>query len=277
MYNKILLLFSVPAPMAPDISVNIHGSLKKRVAPPPPPAGSTGGIPSSHYGTLPSSASLAASTHSRTTSEPILAGHSLHTLPHALNTLNSQHHKRSPSGDSSTGHGAFENSRKLLYELSPSSGKFRIFRSFLFSKFIRFCLLLGSDKVNSSTLQRPRNPPPPAPSSINSSRLSNGRSSESLSSMCSDHGLGNPVPPPRKVCSYFYLIIWIFIYGNRIIFSFNEKKYKTPNQRNRGITYNFFFFYYFQLCIACSFNYFTLRRMIFYLYFIWRIIRHRYQ
>ncbi|XP_034189542.2 arfGAP domain of ASAP isoform X2 [Osmia lignaria lignaria] len=89
---------AVPAPMAPDISVNIHGSLKKRVAPPPPPAGST-----------------------------------------------------------------------------------------------------GTDKVNSSTLQRPRNPPPPAPSGINSSRLSNGRSSESLSSMCSDHGLGNPIPPPRKV------------------------------------------------------------------------------
>ncbi|XP_076753003.1 arfGAP domain of ASAP isoform X6 [Xylocopa sonorina] len=88
---------AVPAPMAPDISVNIHGSLKKRVAPPPPPAGST-----------------------------------------------------------------------------------------------------GPDKVNSSTLQRPRNPPPPAPSGINTSRLSNGRSSESLSSMCSDHGLGNPVPPPRK-------------------------------------------------------------------------------
>ncbi|XP_078038740.1 arfGAP domain of ASAP isoform X2 [Augochlora pura] len=92
---------AVPAPMAPDISVNIHGSLKKRVAPPPPPpAGST-----------------------------------------------------------------------------------------------------GADKVNSSTLQRPRNPPPPAPSGINSSRLSNGRSSESLSSMCSDHGLGNPVPPPRKPTS----------------------------------------------------------------------------
>ncbi|XP_026667579.1 arfGAP with SH3 domain, ANK repeat and PH domain-containing protein isoform X4 [Ceratina calcarata] len=87
---------AVPAPMAPDIPVNIHGSLKKRVAPPPPPTGST-----------------------------------------------------------------------------------------------------GTDKMNSSTLQRPRNPPPPAPSGINS-RLSNGRSSESLSSMCSDHGLGNPVPPPRK-------------------------------------------------------------------------------
>ncbi|XP_014485335.1 PREDICTED: arf-GAP with SH3 domain, ANK repeat and PH domain-containing protein 2 isoform X4 [Dinoponera quadriceps] len=151
---------AVPTPMAPDISVNIHGSLKKRVAPPPPPAGNASGgiLPSSHYGTLPTSATLATSTHSRTTSEPILAGHTLHTLPHTLNTLNSQHHKRSPSGDSSTGH--------------------------------------GMDKANSSTLQRPRNPPPPAPSVT--SRLSNGRSSESLSSMCSDHGLGNPIPPPRK-------------------------------------------------------------------------------
>lgn len=187
--------------MPPDISVNIHGSLKKRVAPPPPPpAGTTGGIPSSHYGTLPSSASLAASTHSRTTSEPILAGHSLHTLPHALNTLNSQHHKRSPSGDSSTGHGAFENSRKLLYERPTGSGKHKnLSPPFCHRSSWRFVCSSGTDKVNSSTLQRPRNPPPPAPSGINSSRLSNGRSSESLSSMCSDHGLGNPVPPPRKV------------------------------------------------------------------------------
>ncbi|KMR04844.1 phosphatidylinositol -biphosphate-dependent arf1 gtpase-activating protein [Lasius niger] len=103
---------AVPTPMAPDISLNIHGSLKKRVAPPPPP--STGNaatasvvLPSSHY---------------------------------------------------------------------------------------------GMDKMNSSTLQRPRNPPPPAPSGV-TSRLSNGRSSESLSSMCSDHGLSNPIPPPRKPTS----------------------------------------------------------------------------
>ncbi|EZA47681.1 arfGAP with SH3 domain, ANK repeat and PH domain-containing protein isoform X2 [Ooceraea biroi] len=154
---------AVPTPMAPDISMNIHGSLKKRIAPPPPPttgnAASGIVLPPSHYGTLPT---LATSTHSRTTSEPILAGHTLHTLPHTLNTLNSQHHKRSPSGDSSTGH--------------------------------------AMDKVNSSTLQRPRNPPPPAPSGV-TSRLSNGRSSESLSSMCSDHGLGNPIPPPRKPTS----------------------------------------------------------------------------
>ncbi|XP_023289045.1 arfGAP with SH3 domain, ANK repeat and PH domain-containing protein [Orussus abietinus] len=157
----------VPSPMAPDITVNIHGSLKKRVAPPPPPGTAGSGIPPSHYGTLPSSATLATSSHSRTTSEPILAGHTLHTLPHSLNALNSQHHKRSPSGDSSTGH--------------------------------------GMDKTNSSTLQRPRNPPPPAPSGVSSSRLSNGRSSESLSSVCSDHGLGNPVPPPRKPYSFYSL------------------------------------------------------------------------
>lgn len=99
---------AVPTPMAPDISMNIHGSLKKRIAPPPPPPGNASSgvvLPSSHYGTLPMSAT---STHSRTTSEPILAGHTLHTLPHSLNILNSQHHKRSPSGDSSTGHGTFD-------------------------------------------------------------------------------------------------------------------------------------------------------------------------
>lgn len=64
---------------------------------------------------------------------------------------------------------------------------------------ISFFSYTAIDKSNSSTLQRPRNPPPPAPSAGSSARLSNGRSSESLSSMCSEHGIGNPVPPPRKV------------------------------------------------------------------------------
>jgi Arf-GAP/SH3 domain/ANK repeat/PH domain-containing protein len=49
-------------------------------------------------------------------------------------------------------------------------------------------------------VRRPQNPPPPAP---NSSRLSNGRSTESISSMASDidvpGSLHNPVPPPRRV------------------------------------------------------------------------------
>lgn len=82
--------------MMQDMSLNFHGSLKKRVAPAPPGGSCT------HYGTLPSAAS-----HSRTISEPILADHSTHTLPHNLKNINGQHHKRSPSSDSSTGHGKF--------------------------------------------------------------------------------------------------------------------------------------------------------------------------
>ncbi|XP_014206193.1 arfGAP with SH3 domain, ANK repeat and PH domain-containing protein isoform X3 [Copidosoma floridanum] len=148
----------VPTPVVPDISMNFHGSLKKRVAPPPPAGGldastvgtggsSSGGsgLLSSHYGTLPTA------SHSRTTSEPIH--------------------------------------------------------------------ISSIDKIgmNTSTLQRPRNPPPPAPSSICSSvtvttsttpasamaRLSAAtddatNDSISLNSACSDIGLGNPLPPPRK-------------------------------------------------------------------------------
>lgn len=45
-------------------------------------------------------------------------------------------------------------------------------------------------------LKRPQNPPPPAPNN----RLSNGRSTESISSMTSDFEIpGGPVPPPRRV------------------------------------------------------------------------------
>ncbi|XP_020711402.1 arfGAP with SH3 domain, ANK repeat and PH domain-containing protein isoform X2 [Athalia rosae] len=169
----------VPSDAGAVSGANIHGSLKKRVAPPPPATsiGGTGVIVPSHYGTLPSSAS-STSSHSRTTSEPILAGHALHTLPTSLNALNTTqhhlHHKRSPSGDSSSS------------------------------------ATHGIDKLNcggSSTLQRPRNPPPPAPGSAvpHTSRLSNGRSSESLTSMCSDHVSGNPVPPPRKPYLFYSL------------------------------------------------------------------------
>jgi Arf-GAP/SH3 domain/ANK repeat/PH domain-containing protein len=97
-------LFVVPTPVVPDVAINFHGSLKKRVAPPPPAgldtsgSGLTGSILSPHYGTLPTA------SHSRTTSEPILTSHTtIQTLPHVLRTLNTtQNHKRSPSGDSST-------------------------------------------------------------------------------------------------------------------------------------------------------------------------------
>ncbi|XP_011502913.1 PREDICTED: arf-GAP with SH3 domain, ANK repeat and PH domain-containing protein 1 isoform X2 [Ceratosolen solmsi marchali] len=162
----------VPTPVVPDISINFHGSLKKRVAPPPPAGLDASGtsltstILSPHYGTLP------AASHSRTTSEPILTSHNtIQTLPHVLRTLNTTH-KRSPSSDSSTGHGTDE-------------------------------LRIEKININSSTLQRPRNPPPPAPPAICAtmtiSRLANDQnSSDSLSTTCSESGPGNPLPPPRK-------------------------------------------------------------------------------
>ncbi|XP_016837991.1 arfGAP with SH3 domain, ANK repeat and PH domain-containing protein isoform X2 [Nasonia vitripennis] len=168
----------VPTPVVPDVSsMNFHGSLKKRVAPPPPAGldssttsggavgGLSGSILSPHYGTLPTA------SHSRTTSEPILTSHTtIQTLPYALRTLNTttQNHKRSPSGDSSTGHGPDE-------------------------------LRIDKIGINTSTLQRPRNPPPPAPptvSSTTSSRVSDDPANESL--VAETGGLGNPLPPPRK-------------------------------------------------------------------------------
>lgn len=50
--------------------------------------------------------------------------------------------------------------------------------------------------IKGTIIQRPRGPPPPAPSP----RLSNGQSTESIASLTSDHAdSSNPVPPPRKV------------------------------------------------------------------------------
>lgn len=68
-------LFVVPTPVVPDVSINFHGSLKKRVAPAPPPgtildtSSSGQGLLGSHYGTLPSA------SHARTTSEPIFTSY----------------------------------------------------------------------------------------------------------------------------------------------------------------------------------------------------------
>ncbi|GFG35696.1 hypothetical protein Cfor_04568 [Coptotermes formosanus] len=80
-------------------------------------------------------------------------------------TLN--HHKRSPSSDSNASNGGSS---------SSISGP--------------------------GNIQRPRGPPPPTPSPMQGIRLSNGRSTESISSMSSDvestSSLHNPVPPPRK-------------------------------------------------------------------------------
>lgn len=113
-------------------------------------------IPPLVYGTLPSN-------HSRTPSDPVMAGY--HTLSHT--------HKRSPSNDSTS-------NRSVMH--------------------------LGSKSVQDSKnvdklghLKRPQNPPPPAPNL----RLSNGRSTESISSIASDvemYGGGlNPMLPPRRV------------------------------------------------------------------------------
>lgn len=105
------------------------------------------------------------SSHSRTPSDPIAAGY--HTLSHT--------HKRSPSSDSSSGRSVIPIGNKLVMTDK------------------------NSDKFGS--VRRPQNPPPPAPNS-SSSRLSNGRSTESISSMVSDVDVSgmmhNPVPPPRR-------------------------------------------------------------------------------
>ncbi|XP_063220223.1 arfGAP with SH3 domain, ANK repeat and PH domain-containing protein isoform X2 [Bacillus rossius redtenbacheri] len=60
------------------------------------------------------------------------------------------------------------------------------------------------DKSSSgcSSVPRPRGPPPPTPSPVTSIRLSNGKSTESISSIVSEveqtRCFHNPVPPPRK-------------------------------------------------------------------------------
>ncbi|XP_063929318.1 arfGAP with SH3 domain, ANK repeat and PH domain-containing protein isoform X3 [Zophobas morio] len=106
------------------------------------------------------------SSHSRTPSDPIAAGY--HTLSHT--------HKRSPSSDSSSGRSVIPIGNKLVISSDCKS----------------------SDKLG--MVRRPQNPPPPAPNPSN--RLSNGRSTESISSMASDidvPGSGhNPIPPPRR-------------------------------------------------------------------------------
>lgn len=74
--------------------------------------------------------------------------------------------------------------------------------------FVSVCLgsklVIPGDCKNSDKLgfvKRPQNPPPPAPSPAPSNRLSNGRSTESISSMTSDLDTSgnNPLPPPRRV------------------------------------------------------------------------------
>ncbi|XP_018578890.1 arfGAP with SH3 domain, ANK repeat and PH domain-containing protein isoform X2 [Anoplophora glabripennis] len=139
----------------PSYTANVHGSLKKRIAPLPPPTSPM----QLQYSTLPTS-------HSRTPSDPMAAGY--HTLSHT--------HKRSPSSDSSSGRSVIPIGNKLVMADCKNSDKF-------------------------ASVRRPQNPPPPAPNP-SSSRLSNGRSTESISSMASDVDvtgiIHNPIPPPRR-------------------------------------------------------------------------------
>lgn len=130
-------------------------------------------LPPSNYGTLPSN-----HNHNRSPSDPNPAYH----------TLN--HHKRSPSNDSTRAiHLA---GAKLV--IPP--GEIPALKS------------TSVDKSSGGSVQRPRGPPPPAPISLPSTRLSNGQSTESISSITSDlestisSAQLNPVPPPRK--PYFY-------------------------------------------------------------------------
>lgn len=138
------------------------------------------------YSTLPTS-------HSRTPSDPIAAGY--HTLSHT--------HKRSPSSDSSSGRsvipiGKFSKLRRFDH------GESNI--SILVNKLV-MTDCKNSDKF--ASVRRPQNPPPPAPNP-SSSRLSNGRSTESISSMASDVDvtgiIHNPIPPPRRVSKTNYVL-----------------------------------------------------------------------
>uniref|UniRef100_A0A1B6DAJ4 ArfGAP with SH3 domain, ANK repeat and PH domain-containing protein n=1 Tax=Clastoptera arizonana TaxID=38151 RepID=A0A1B6DAJ4_9HEMI len=127
--------------------------------------------PPTNYGTLPSN-----HNHNRSPSDPNPAYH----------TLN--YHKRSPSNDSTRAiHLA---GAKLV--IPP--GEMPTLKSTTLEKM-------------SGNIQRPRGPPPPTPTSFSSSRLSNGQSTESISSLVSEveniqTHTHNPIPPPRK--PYFF-------------------------------------------------------------------------
>ncbi|PNF38102.1 Arf-GAP with SH3 domain, ANK repeat and PH domain-containing protein 1 [Cryptotermes secundus] len=150
------------------------GSIKKRTAPLPPGSYNM-------YGTLPNS-------HSRTPSDPIVPNS--HMGYHTLN-----HHKRSPSSDSNATSSA-PGAKLVIPAGEPPSLKTT---SAVFDK-----TNIGSSSSlsGSGSIQRPRGPPPPTPNPMQGVRLSNGRSTESISSMSSDvestSSLHNPVPPPRK-------------------------------------------------------------------------------
>lgn len=177
------------------------------------------------YGTLPSS-------HSRTPSDPI--------MPLSAST-GGFNHKRSPSSDSGTiiqglnsfsalannNRGSMPSGIHLGIKIAHlfDGGNFKT----LFAVGAKLVLPAGeipqlktaTDKFGLKiSVQRPLNPPPPTPTTPNQVlRLSNGRSTESLNSGCSDMEAPphtapniNPVPPPRRVSRHFDLDIAPFAY-----------------------------------------------------------------
>uniref|UniRef100_T1HS89 Transaldolase n=1 Tax=Rhodnius prolixus TaxID=13249 RepID=T1HS89_RHOPR len=152
------------------------GSVKKRAAPLPPPTSAAS--QQYNYSTLPTS-------HSRSPSDP---NPSYHTL---------NHHKRSPSTDSTRGiHLELRLLGSIIWlSCSERSGKESCPRQACGGHPKRCTRRRHLRWINSTIIQRPRGPPPPAPSP----RLSNGQSTESIASLTSDHAdSSNPVPPPRK-------------------------------------------------------------------------------
>ncbi|XP_033606485.1 arfGAP with SH3 domain, ANK repeat and PH domain-containing protein isoform X3 [Cryptotermes secundus] len=163
------------------------GSIKKRTAPLPPGSYNM-------YGTLPNS-------HSRTPSDPIVPNS--HMGYHTLN-----HHKRSPSSDSNaTSSGTARTGPATSIHLPPGAklvipaGEPPSLKT-TSAVFDKTNIGSSSSLSGSGSIQRPRGPPPPTPNPMQGVRLSNGRSTESISSMSSDvestSSLHNPVPPPRK-------------------------------------------------------------------------------
>ncbi|XP_021931244.1 arfGAP with SH3 domain, ANK repeat and PH domain-containing protein isoform X2 [Zootermopsis nevadensis] len=173
-----------PPPKEKKPSTAGSGSIKKRAAPLPPGSYNM-------YGTLPNS-------HSRTPSDPIVPNS--HMGYHTLN-----HHKRSPSSDSSAVSSGIVRTGTAASVHLPPGAKLVIPAGeppSLKTTSTAFDKSCSGSISGSGSIQRPRGPPPPTPSPMQGVRLSNGRSTESISSMSSDvestSSLHNPVPPPRK-------------------------------------------------------------------------------
>ncbi|KAJ9587519.1 hypothetical protein L9F63_028228, partial [Diploptera punctata] len=149
-------------------TISGSGSIKKRAAPLPPGSYNM-------YGTLPNS-------HSRTPSDPIVANSHMGST-HLTTTSDLRRATRVTRSLDISSPGA----KLVIPAGEPPSLKTT---SGAFDK--------SSGSIGPGNIQRPRGPPPPTPSPMQGIRLSNGRSTESISSMSSDvestSSLHNPVP-----------------------------------------------------------------------------------